>query len=65
MHPDWLLACMFAWKQLPAPDFALGHYNTVAGSPWCTKQLLGPPRNRVLVEEQKMAVLRSAGRVGP
>lgn len=69
VHPDWLLACKFAWKQLPASAFSLKSYVSVVGSGCCSRRLLGLARSGPggpgASAAERAAVMKAAGRTGP
>lgn len=58
VHPDWLVACRYAWKRVPELAFSLQTYKPVAGSRSASSRAAA-------LAAERAAVMKTAGRVGP
>jgi hypothetical protein len=69
VHPDWIVACRFAWRRLPEAAFRLTTYKGAAASSSSSSaaRLLGMSQagsRKADAAAERAAVMQSAGRVG-
>lgn len=64
VHPDWIIACKFAWSKQAEAGFALPGYS--GGGSYSSVRLLGPTASaRRAAEQEKQVVIQAAGRSNP